>query len=134
MLGNIIIWCNILFCPAYGIICRQTIPYAKHTENIAQQSDLFAAINVVCEQTNPYAEHTGIFVQQSDLFAAVSAVWEQMFPYAEHTENSVSYPDFFAAQFLAFRKIFDRRSASSTWQLLQSKCSSKSFSSPPFRI
>ena len=63
MLGNIIIWCNILFCSAYGIVYQQMIPYAKHTEKIAQQSDLFAAINVVCEQTNPYAEHTEIFVQ-----------------------------------------------------------------------
>ena len=74
MLGNIILWCNILFCPAYGIVCQQMIPYAKHTENIAQQSDLFVAVSIVCEQTNPYAEHTEIFVQQLDFFVAVSAV------------------------------------------------------------
>ena len=74
MLGNIILWCNILFCPAYGIVCQQMIPYAKHMENIAQQSDLFVAVSIVCEQTNPYAEHTENFVQQLDFFVAVSAV------------------------------------------------------------
>jgi hypothetical protein len=50
------------------------IPYAKHMENIAQQSDLFVAVSIVCEQTNPYAEHTENFVQQLDFFVAVSAV------------------------------------------------------------
>ena len=43
-------------------------------KNVAQQSDLFVAINVVCEQAISYAEHTENAAQQSDLFAAVNAV------------------------------------------------------------
>ena len=50
------------------------VPYTKHTENVAQQSDLFTPINVVYEQTTLYAEHTENFAQQSDSFAAVKAV------------------------------------------------------------
>ena len=49
-----------------------------------------------------YAEHTENFAQQSDLFAAVKVVCEQMIPFAEHTANSIPYTDFFAAQFLSF--------------------------------
>ena len=47
------------------------ISYTEHTENFAQQPDLFAAVNVVCEQTNPYAEHTENSVQYSDFFSHV---------------------------------------------------------------
>ena len=52
----------------------QFCTYAKHTEKVAQQSDLFVAINVVCEQAILYAQHTENSAQQSDLFAAVNAV------------------------------------------------------------
>ena len=50
------------------------MPYVEHTENFAQQSDLFAAIGVVCQQTISYAENTENFAQQSNLFAAVGVV------------------------------------------------------------
>ena len=74
MLGNISVSCSIFVCPAYGVACQQAVSYAKHTENVAQQSDLCVAINVVCEQAISYAEHTENAAQQSDLFAAVNAV------------------------------------------------------------
>ena len=95
MLGNIIV-CYSQFCltckrislTSIGAVCQQTVPYAEHTENFAQQSDLFAAVDAVCEQTISYAEHTEKSAQQSDLFAAVGAVCQQTIPYAEHTENA----------------------------------------------
>ena len=77
-----------MFVPhTYGVNCQQTVPCAKHIENVAQQSDVFAAINVACEQTISYAKHTENFTQQSDLVDAVMAVvsvGEQMILYAEH--------------------------------------------------
>ena len=73
MLGNISVSCSIFVCPAYGVVCQQTVSYAKYTENVAQQPDLIAAVNVVCEQTISYAEHTKNSAQQSDLFVAVNA-------------------------------------------------------------
>ena len=51
MLGNISVYYNKFVCPAFGVICQKTVPYANHTKNVAQQSDLFAVINVVREQT-----------------------------------------------------------------------------------
>ena len=74
MLGNISVLCSIFVCPAYGVVCQQTVSYANHTENVAQQPDLTAAVNVVCEQTISYAAHTKNVAQQSDLFAAVNTV------------------------------------------------------------
>ena len=59
-------------------------------------------MNVVCEQTILFAEHTGNFAQQSDLFAAAKAVCEDMIPYAEYTANSVPYPDFLMHSLLHF--------------------------------
>ena len=74
MLRNISISCSIFVCPAYGVVCQQTISHTKHTEKIvAQQPDLIAAVNAVCEQTISYAEHTENSAQKSDLFAAVNA-------------------------------------------------------------
>ena len=72
MLRNTSVSCNKFVCPAHGVVCQQTVLYAKHTEKVAQQSDLFVAINVVCEQAISYAEHTENATQQSDLFAAVN--------------------------------------------------------------
>ena len=74
MLGNISISCRIFVCPAYGVVCQHAVSYAKHTENVEQQSGVCVAINVVCEQAMSYAEHTENAAQQSDLFAAVNAV------------------------------------------------------------
>ena len=74
MLDNISVSCNKFVCPAYGGVCQQTVLYAKYTEQVAQQSDLFVAINVVREQVISYGEYTGNSAQQSDLFAAVNAV------------------------------------------------------------
>ena len=74
MLGNISVSCSICVCPAYGIVCQQTVSYAKHTENVAQQPDLIAAVNIVCEQMILYVEHTENIAHQSNLFAAVNAV------------------------------------------------------------
>ena len=83
MLGNTFVSCSIFVCPAYGVVCHQTVSYAKHTENVAQQPELFAAVNVVFEQMISYAEHTESVAQQpdlltaqhSDLFAAVNAIF-----------------------------------------------------------
>ena len=74
MLGNISVSCSIFVCPAYGVVYQQTVSYAKHTKNVAQQPDFIAAVNVVCEQTILYADHTENFAQQSHLFAAVNAL------------------------------------------------------------
>ena len=74
MLGNISVSCSIFVCPAYGVVYQQRVSYAKHTENVAQQPYLIAAVNFVCEHTISHAEHTENVAQQSDLFAAVSAV------------------------------------------------------------
>ena len=46
--------------------------YAKHTGNVAQQPDLFAAISVVCEQTIWYADHTKNNYTAIRFFAAVN--------------------------------------------------------------
>ena len=75
---------------AVNVVCEQTILYAGHTENVAQQSDLFAAANTVCKQMIPYAEHRGKFAKQSDFFAAVSVV-------CVHTENFAQQSDLVAA-------------------------------------
>ena len=81
MLDNISVSCVLIFiCSAYGVVCQQTVSYAKHTENVAQQPELFAAVNVVFEQMISYAEHTESVAQQSDLFAAVKTVCEQIIP------------------------------------------------------
>ena len=74
MLGNISVSCNEFVCPANGVVYQQAVPYAKHTEKLAPQSDLIAAINVVCEQVISYAEHMENSTHQSDVFAAVNAV------------------------------------------------------------
>ena len=55
LLGNMSVSCSIFVRPAYGVVCQQTVLHAKHTENVAQQQDLFAALNVVCGQTISYA-------------------------------------------------------------------------------
>ena len=44
-------------CPAYGAVCQRMVLHAEHAENVAQQPDLFAAVNVVCEQTISHADH-----------------------------------------------------------------------------
>ena len=50
---------NKFVCPVYGVVCQhQTGPYAKHTEIVAQTSNLFVETNGVCEQMISYAEHT----------------------------------------------------------------------------
>ena len=77
-LGNKIVFCSSFVCPACGVICQQTVSYAEHAENVAQQPDLFAAVNVVCEQTISYAGHTENVAQQSDLFAVVKTVCKQI--------------------------------------------------------
>ena len=74
MLGNVSVSCSIFVFPAYGVVCQQSVSCAKHTENVAQQPDLIAAVNVVCEQTISYAEHTDNVAQQSDIFTADNAV------------------------------------------------------------
>ena len=76
MLGNKFVSRSIFVCPAYGAVCQQTVSYySKHAENVAQQPDIFAAVNVICEQTILCAEHTENSAQQSYLFAAVNAVY-----------------------------------------------------------
>ena len=70
MLGNFFVCGTHFVFSANGAVYHQTIPYAKHTENFAQQSDLFAAVNAVCQQTIPYAEHTENAAQQPELFAS----------------------------------------------------------------
>ena len=56
-----------------AFVSRQFL-YAGHTENVEQQSDLFAAVKTVCKQLILCAEHAEHFAQQSDIFAAVSVV------------------------------------------------------------
>ena len=98
MLGNISVSCRIFVCPAYGVVCQQTVSHAKHTENVAQQPDLIAAVNVVCEQTILYAEYT----ENSAQLHSNQIYLLQSMPLAEHTENSVPYPDFLLRSFSHF--------------------------------
>ena len=68
--------------------------HMPHVETLATYNNKSNKMNVVCEQTISFAEHTGNFAQQSDLFAAVKAACEQMILSTKHTANSVLYPDF----------------------------------------
>ena len=109
-------FCSNFICPSYDVVCRQTVSYAKHMENIAQQSGLFVAIkNVVCEQTNSYADHTEFF-HSNQIHLLQSRLCEQMIPYAEHTADSVLYPDFLLRSFLHFESFWPLASIFA-WQL-----------------
>ena len=61
--------------------------HMPHVETLATYNNKSNKMNVVCEQTISFAEHTGNFAQQSDLFAAVKTVCKQLILCAEHAEN-----------------------------------------------
>ena len=69
------------------------------TENVAQQSNLFAAVNAVSMlSVRKTLFRIQIYLMQSDLFAAINVVCEQAISYAEHKYgNSAQQSDLFAA-------------------------------------
>ena len=71
MLANISVYCNKFVCPTFGVICQKIVPYANHTENVAQQSDLFAVINVVREQT---ISNRFVSCSQSRMLSVISCI------------------------------------------------------------
>ena len=113
MLGNNSVCCSKFVCHAYAV-CQQTVPCAKHRENLAQQSHLFAAViqcrlwadDSVCwayGDSVPYPEFCCAVSRISEAFwPPVSLFWLTITVIQECSLNSLSSPSFRVADTLGY--------------------------------